>query len=128
MRSPSLSGVVLLGHGSREPRTACELRTLADQLTAASPESRFEIAFLNQEPVLQTAVDTLVESGCTSIRILPLLVFVGKHILEDVPAEIQRLQEQYPHVRFEREPHLFRLPGFSALLTAVLKSPASQGN
>lgn len=89
-------------------------------MAEASPETRFEHAFLNQEPSLAAAVDLLVKEGCDTIRVMPLLVFTGKHLLEDVPSEIARLQALYPHVRLERTSHLFRLPGFPELLTASL--------
>ena len=127
MTSPSLSGAVLLGHGSREPGTEAEIKALTQELASASPDWRFAHAFLNQEPVLETAVTKLIQAGCSRIRVMPLLVFTGKHILEDVPREIERLQALHPTVHFEREPHLFKLPGFSALLTDVLKESASQG-
>jgi sirohydrochlorin cobaltochelatase len=127
MTSPTLSGAVLLGHGSREPGALDEIRALRAELASASPDWRFTHAFLNQEPTLETAVAGLVDAGCSRIRVLPLLVFTGKHVLEDVPREIERLQGLYPRVHFERAPHLFRLPGFSALITAVLKESASEG-
>jgi sirohydrochlorin cobaltochelatase len=127
MTSPSVSGAVLLGHGSREPGTQAEIQALKAKLASAAPEWRFAHAFLNQEPMLETAVRELVHAGCSRIRVLPLLVFTGKHILEDVPREIERLQALHPAVHFEREPHLFQLPGFSALLTDVLKESASHG-
>ena len=127
MTSPSLSGAILLGHGSREPGTTAEIKALVAKLASSTPAWHFAHAFLNQEPVLETAVTELVNAGCTHIRVLPLLVFTGKHILEDVPSEIERLQALHPTVHLEREPHLFQLPGFSALLTDVLKESASQG-
>ena len=115
-----VSGVVLLGHGSREPGTVSEIRDLGRRMAEALPDTRFEHAFLNQEPSLAAAVETLVRAGCDAIRVIPLLVFVGKHLLEDVPSEIARLQALYPRVRLERTPHLFGLPGFPELLTACL--------
>ena len=125
MTFPSLSGAVLLGHGSREPGTLAEILALKAELASAAPEWRFAHAFLNQEPSIATAVDALAAAGCTAIRVLPLLVFTGKHILEDVPGEIDRLREVYPAIRFERTPHLFKLPGFPALFTNALKASAS---
>ena len=127
MTSLSLSGAVLLGHGSREPGTQAEIQALKADLAATAPDWRITHAFLNQEPTLEAAVAELANAGCARIRILPLLVFTGKHILEDVPREIARLQALHPTVHFECEPHLFRLPGFSALLTDALKETASQG-
>jgi sirohydrochlorin cobaltochelatase len=127
MTSPSLSGAVLLGHGSREPESRAEIRALQAELASALPDWRFTYAFLNQEPTLENAVNGLVAAGCSRVRVLPLLVFTGKHVLEDVPREIERLQGVYPRVHFERAPHLHNLSGFSALLTGALQESASQG-
>jgi sirohydrochlorin cobaltochelatase len=127
MTSP-LSGAVLLGHGSREPGTLAEILALKANLAAAASGWRFAHAFLNQEPALEAAVAELAADGCARIRILPLLVFTGKHLLEDVPREIERLQALHPAVRLERAPHLYDLPGFTALITDALNASASPGN
>lgn len=118
-----LSGAVLLGHGSREPATEAEIRELCATLAAAEPESRYAYAFLNQEPKMEAAVASLVEAGCTRITVLPLLVFIGRHMIDDVPAELTRLRALHPAVTFTLEPYLFRLPGFSALIAKTLKHP-----
>ncbi len=126
----SLSGVVLLGHGSRESGTETEIRELCATLAPTRPDTRFQHAFLNQEPKLETAVETLVDAGCTHITVLPLLVFTGRHMIDDVPASIERLRALQPAVTFRLEPHLFRLPGFSDLIAQTLnrteKSPSQE--
>lgn len=120
MSSPKTSGVVLLGHGSRDPGTAGEMRALSERLAAALPGRLLAPAFLSSEPGLGEAVETLVARGCTSVRVLPLLVFTGRHMAHDVPAELERLRALHPGVTFTLEPHLYRLPGFAALLAARL--------
>jgi sirohydrochlorin cobaltochelatase len=115
-----LPGAVLLGHGSREPGTVTEIIALEAELAAAAPEWRFTHAFLNQEPGLEAAVETLAKARCTLIRVIPLLVFTGKHLLEDIPNEIERLRGLYPFFDFELEPYLSRLPGFSGMLLGAL--------
>lgn len=122
MPSPEIFGAVLLGHGSREPGTEAEIKALCASLAAASPDRRHAHAFLNQEPKLETAVEALVAAGCTRIRVLPLLVFTGRHMIEDVPAEIGRLRDLHPGVLFELEPYLFRLPGFADLIADTLRA------
>jgi sirohydrochlorin cobaltochelatase len=123
MPSP-LHGVILLGHGSREPGTENEIRELCVQMAAKSPDHRFAHAFLNQEPKLAAAVDELLAAGCAGIRVLPLLVFTGRHMIEDVPAEVARLRALHPTITIDLESHLFRLPGFRDLLLRALETPA----
>lgn len=119
-------GAILLGHGSREPATEAEIRELCARLASADPGRRFEQAFLNQEPKLETAAARLVAAGCTEIRVLPLLVFIGRHMIEDVPAELERLRGLHPDVAFSLEPYLFRQPGFAPLLADALRSSESR--
>ena len=115
-----LPGAVLLGHGSREPGTLAEIIALESELASTAPDWHFTHAFLNQEPGLEAAVEKLAKARCTLIRVIPLLVFTGKHILEDIPAEIERLRALYPFFDFELEPHLSRLPGFTGILLDAL--------
>lgn len=117
-----LPGAVLLGHGSSAPGAAAEIKSLVAALSLAEPEWRFAHAFLNQEPSLETAVASLAKAGCSVIRVLPLLVFTGKHVLEDIPNEIARLREIHPFIVFEIEPYLSRLSGFSSLVLEGLRA------
>jgi sirohydrochlorin cobaltochelatase len=119
-----LPGAVLLGHGSSVPGVEDEIRALTAALTLAEPEWRFAPAFLNREPSLEAAVNDLARAGCSIIRVLPLLVFTGKHVLEDIPREIERLREIHPFVTFELEPWLSRLPGFAGLVLEGLRADA----
>ena len=136
MLVPEYHGVILLGHGSREPGTETEIRALCDDLAArvgdrspaATPHRYlFAHAFLNQEPRLEAAAETLVAAGCKHVLIVPLLVFIGRHVIDDVPAALERLRTLHPGVAFAREPHLFRLPGFSDLIAdTVTRTPAEE--
>jgi sirohydrochlorin cobaltochelatase len=119
-------GVVLLGHGSPEPATSDEMRALRDEIAASLPGHRVAHAFLNQEPRLEAAVADLAREGCATVRVLPVLVFTGRHMAQDVPAEIDRLRTRHPAVAIELDPYLFRQPGFSALLTDSLRKPESR--
>ena len=118
----SLPGVILLGHGSREPEAESEIRDLCAALSKSKPGWRFEHAFLNQEPQLDQAVEALISLGCNRIQVLPLLVFKGKHILEDIPNAVENLRTQHPEIVFQLKPHLSRLPGFKDLILKELNS------
>jgi sirohydrochlorin cobaltochelatase len=102
------------------------MRALRDDVAASLPNHRVIHAFLNQEPRLEAAVETLVAEGCVAIRVLPVLVFIGRHMAHDVPTEITRLRERHPGVSLELDPYLFRQPGFSALLADSLRQPESR--
>ena len=74
-------------------------------------------AFLeNGEPSLMDAASVLLDVGVTDLTILPLLLFDGRHSLEDIPALIETLRLRYPSVRI----NLGRPLGYSPLLVDVL--------
>lgn len=126
MSSPRISGVILLGHGSREPGTTAEITALCDQLAALMPGVRVAHAFLNQEPRLDDAAAALAAAGCTHVRVLPLLVFIGRHMIEDVPTALDRLRALHAGVEFALDPYLFRQPGFAGLLASSLANPSQE--
>jgi sirohydrochlorin cobaltochelatase len=121
MPSPHISGIILMGHGSREPGTTAEIIALCDQLAVLMPEVRVAHAFLNQDPKLDDAAAALAAAGCTQIRIMPLLVFIGRHMIDDVPAALERLRALHAGVEFALDPYLFRQPGFAGMLASALE-------
>lgn len=126
---PICKTLILLAHGSRAPETLEEMRDLATRLTKArAPEAGsrpgkakagFEArgAFLSlTEPDLATAVREAVEAGSTEVRILPLFLFSGKHVLEDVPALVDVIRRSHPEVKIELLDPIGRHPDFPAFL------------
>ena len=96
-------GLVLFGHGARDPRwrepferLAEKLRTLRASDDAAGPVS---LAFLElMEPSLPTAVAQLVAQGCEAITVVPVFFGQGGHIRKDLPELIERCRGLYPAV------------------------------
>ena len=94
------TALVLLAHGSRDPATSLEMKKLVEHMTKIRPQWRISGAFLSlAEPGLGEAVAAAVEARCRSIRILPLFLFTGKHLKEDIPALMPGLKAKYPLIR-----------------------------
>lgn len=126
---PSLKTLILLAHGSRAVETLEEMRDLAARLTRArmSSEARrpgmaeagFEVrgAFLSlTKPDLATAVREAIGAGSVEVQILPLFLFSGKHVLEDVPALAEALRKAHPDVKIILLDPIGRHPDFPAFL------------
>jgi sirohydrochlorin ferrochelatase len=71
---------------------------------------------------MEEAVESLISQGCDSVYVLPLLVFKGKHTLEDIPAQIKALRSKHPGLPIDVEPHLSRLPHFRDVLLHALEN------
>ncbi len=56
------------------------------------------------QPDLASAVRQLVEAGAASVRVVPMLLGVGRHAREDLPTLVEAAAQQYPQVSFQLEP------------------------
>ena len=92
--------LILLGHGSKAPETLEEMRVLAAKLQASDPGLSVRPAFLTLiRPDLAEAVRDAVAGGAGEIRVLPLFFFTGKHVLEDIPLQVDALRSAHPGVK-----------------------------
>jgi sirohydrochlorin cobaltochelatase len=76
-------GIILFGHGSREPEWAQPLESIAREL---SGQFVVELAYLERmKPTLDEAVDSVVAKGAGRVRIVPVFLGVGGHLKSDLP-------------------------------------------
>ncbi|MBK7005340.1 MAG: CbiX/SirB N-terminal domain-containing protein [Burkholderiales bacterium] len=102
MNIPSANhGVILFGHGSRDPLWHKPIEAVAAQTAALSPDTPVACAYLElSTPDLATAVAGLVERQVRAVRIVPLFLGVGRHAREDLPVLVAQLRQTYPEVTF----------------------------
>lgn len=92
-------GIVLFGHGARDPQWAQPMQKLKGLLVDQMPTARVELAFLElMSPSLLECVSGLVEQGCESIEVVPIFFGRGGHLKNDFPVLMRQLNEQHPHV------------------------------
>jgi sirohydrochlorin ferrochelatase len=82
------SAVLLLSHGSRDPRAEYVVGELVSAL-AASTDITVRAAHLDfSEPTPVVALRALAADGFTSVRVVPLLFTPGYHVSHDVPSAV----------------------------------------
>ncbi|MGU7781767.1 sirohydrochlorin chelatase [Burkholderia sp. PU8-34] len=99
----SSHGIVLFGHGARDPRWAEPFERLAARLRAArgaaAPPGSVSLAFLElMTPSLDTAVAAQVAAGCTRITVVPVFFGQGGHIRRDLPQLVDACRAAHPGV------------------------------
>jgi len=95
-------GIILLGHGSRDPLWRQPMEAVAARLAALRPEVPVRCAYLELEPpTLAEAASELAAGGVASISITPMFLGSGKHVREDLPRLLEKLQQQHAAVKFE---------------------------
>ena len=94
-----MKGIILFGHGSRNPEWAKPLHAIRDAILARVPAQLVALAFLEtMRPTLDEAIDGLVKSGATEIDIVPIFLATGGHIAKDLPQLAVAAMERHPGI------------------------------
>ena len=116
--------VVLFAHGSRDPLWRKPVETVAARLRERDASAMIACAYLElTEPDLQTAVQTLVNEGARSIRVVPMFLGVGRHAREDLPLLMTELRALYPKVVFELQQSIGEDQRLIDLIADIAMSP-----
>ena len=92
--------LVLFAHGARDPRWAQPFKKLQAIAQQRLEGVQVELAFLElMEPRLPETIDRLADDGCLSIRVVPVFLGQGGHLLRDLPPMIEELRLRHPQVQ-----------------------------
>jgi sirohydrochlorin cobaltochelatase len=96
--TPSL---LIVGHGSRDPRGAAEFHLLADRVRVLAAGLQVGAGFIElSRPPVSEAVDALVAAGSDDVVAVPLMLLAAGHAKNDIPATLARERLSHPGVRF----------------------------
>jgi sirohydrochlorin ferrochelatase len=102
MSSEHQKALLLVAHGSRRAASNDEIRELAERL-ASSQENHFdmvEAAFLElAQPSIPEGIEYCIQHGAAEVLVFPYFLSAGRHVAEDIPAEVKIAQKQYPDVK-----------------------------
>jgi sirohydrochlorin cobaltochelatase len=115
--------LILLAHGSRTRETLEEMRHLASRTEALVAGRGYRVlgAFLSLTPPdLPQAIRQAAAQGAQEICILPLFLFSGKHVLGDIPDQVEALRKTHPDLRLELREPIGQHPGFARFLASAL--------
>ncbi len=82
-------GILLVGHGTREPAGVSQFLELARRFADALPGDAVEPCFLElAEPTIALGLERLLSRGIDELVVAPLLLFNAGHAKEDIPAAV----------------------------------------
>ena len=91
-------GIILFGHGARDPRWAEPFERLAAKLRALRGEP-VSLAFLElMSPDLPAAVARQALDGCDAITVVPVFFGQGGHVRRDLPEIVEKCRAAHPDV------------------------------
>ncbi|MGS0976337.1 sirohydrochlorin chelatase [Burkholderia glumae] len=92
-------GIILFGHGSRDPRWMEPFERLAERVRAAHTLGPVSLAFLElMPPELADAVAAHATQGCAAITIVPVFVGQGGHVRRDLPELVEACRAAHPGI------------------------------
>ncbi|MFI5754866.1 sirohydrochlorin chelatase [Streptomyces sp. NPDC051569] len=110
--------LLVIAHGSRDPRHAATVHALAERVRSRRPGLRVETGFLDfNAPSVPQLLDRLALDGVRDVVALPLLLTRAFHAKSDIPAVLREASARHPLTRVRQAEVL----GPSPLLTGALE-------
>jgi hypothetical protein len=99
-----MKGILLYGHGARNPEWAQPFHRIREAIKARDPRTLVEPGFLElMRPTFDEGVNCLVEQGATKIIVVPIFMAAGSHVKKDSPrpwARPDRCWRRWPTMRW----------------------------
>jgi sirohydrochlorin cobaltochelatase len=93
--------LLILGHGSRDPRGAREFHDLVDLVRRRNPSMTVEGGFIElSRPPISECVDRLAGKGAWDVAAVPLMLLAAGHAKDDIPATLVREKSNHPGMTF----------------------------
>ena len=93
-------GVILFGHGARDPQWAMPMERVRARMRERQPALAVELAFMEfLSPTLEEAADRLVAGGVEAMAVVPMFLAQGGHLKRDVPVLVEAVQCRHPACR-----------------------------
>ncbi|WP_421852018.1 sirohydrochlorin chelatase [Marinomonas sp.] len=86
--------IILLAHGSPDPLWKQPFESLYHQVSETYGEGNVSLAYMElTSPSLEDVV-AILDAEVRHVAVLPLFLAVGRHLRQDVPAQIESLQRE----------------------------------
>ena len=119
-----MQALVLIAHGSRRQASNQEVLDLAMRLRQPAGD-RYQLikaGFLEiAEPSIPEAIETCIQSGATSIVVVPYFLAAGRHVAEDIPHIVPPVAAPPPQDTLRLSAHI----GMSDSMTRLILDSAS---
>lgn len=94
------TGLLIVGHGSRDPNANVEFEALVAAFRAARPDLDVTHGYVElARPSLATALCDLAQRA-DLVVVLPLFLFAAGHVKNDIPLALSQARQAFPSVHF----------------------------
>ncbi len=94
-KCPSNIGIVLCGHGSRDPQATKEFIRVVEKIKSRIPNIPVAFGFLEfNRPIISEALEELRNMGVERVIALPAMLFAAGHTKNDIPAVLNKYSSE----------------------------------
>lgn len=94
-------GVVIAGHGSRDPDAVREFEALVNIVQQRAPGQVIHHGYLEfSSPTISEAIEQNIAAGMTQIAVVPGVLLAARHAKNDMPSELLAMASKYPALDF----------------------------
>lgn len=114
--------LIVVSHGSRREASNEEVRQLARQLSTHQENSFEDVsaAFLElAEPSIPDGIMAALERGAEEVTVLPYFLSAGRHVTQDIPAEVDKARRQKPDAVIRIAPYIGRAPEMAEIVLSL---------
>ena len=109
--------LILLTHGSKRASWRKPFQNLLRNLRKETGRTNIHLAHMElAPPSLEDIVEQAVKDGVMSIRILPLFMSSGTHLIKDIPKQVKTLTRQHRGLKIVTLPPLGSHPRFLKMM------------
>jgi sirohydrochlorin ferrochelatase len=101
------TAILLMAHGSRIPEANDAVHEIAKMVKNFAGYDIVEVSFReNHPPNIQQGIDACVAQGAERILLAPYFLYMGAHVQEDLPKEMEEARLRHPGVEMAMGKHL----------------------
>jgi len=116
---------LLIAHGSREERSNRDFLDLVSRFSKNHSTEKVIGAFLElAAPSIPEAIEECAASGVTDVMIVPLMLFWGRHVKQDIPKMIDEARVRHAQVSFHYAGPMADHPEFLGFLQTLVQTLA----
>jgi sirohydrochlorin cobaltochelatase len=121
------SKLILLAHGSRDPRWRMPFEVLITQLKESIGQERLDLAYMEFcSPSLRDVIASSYKDGFRYIKILPLFMAGGAHLHDDVPVILKQIEAEYECLEIKMLPPIGESPKIVNAIKEITISEISE--
>lgn len=117
-----MKALLLVAHGSRREASNEEVRELTRRVASLAGGRFADVACAFLElaaPSIPEGIQHAIDRGATEVIVLPYFLSAGRHVAEDIPAQVRMKQEEHPEVAIRIAAYLGGSEGIPDLLLEI---------